>query len=190
MTEPRRINAVSARACTLRDAEPADRPFLLALHASTRASELARTGWSPETRQVFVQMQFEAQQADYLRRHPGSRCQVIDSGEGPVGRLWVARGDDCFHVLDISLIPALRGCGIGGACLRTVLDAARDEQVDVRLHVAVGNPARRLYERLGFVAIGLPGLHQAMTWTPPPGARRVACANDLNDSLEMHDEQA
>ncbi len=190
MNAPRRLNAAFAHASTLRDARPEDRPFLLALYASTRANELAQTGWSPETRQVFVQMQFEAQHADYTRRHPASRCQVIDSGGGPVGRLWVAREDACLHVLDISLIPALRGCGIGGACLRAVLADAHAAQLEVRLHVAVGNPARRLYERLGFVATGLPGLHQAMTWTPPPGPRRLACSNDAYESLEMHDEQA
>ena len=187
MTDARRLSAVFAHAATLRDAEPTDRPFLLALYASTRATELAQTGWSPETRQVFVQMQYEAQQADYLRRHPGSVCQVIESGAGPIGRLWVARDDDCLHVLDISLIPALRGCGIGGACLRGVLEEARKQQLEVRLHVLAGNPARRLYERLGFAPVGLPALHQAMTWTPPLGARRRASAND---SLEMRHEQA
>ena len=186
-TPPLRLNAVFARAPTLRDATDDDRPFLLALYASTRADELARTGWSAETRQVFVQMQYAAQHADYLRRHPDSRCQVIESGDVPVGRLWFARDGHSLHVLDLSLIPALRGQGIGGACLRRVLDEAGLDGLDVRLHVAVGNPARRLYERLGFVAAGLPGLHQAMTWTPPPGARRPALTND---SWEMRHEQA
>ena len=188
MTDARRLNAVFARAATLRDAGPADRPFLLALYASTRSDELAQTGWSPETREVFVQMQYQAQQADYLRRHPGSVCHIIESDNRPVGRLWVARAVDGLHVLDIALIPALRGCGIGTACLRSVLDEAREAQLDVRLSVLVGNPARRLYERLGFVARGEAGLHQAMSWTPPPGDHRRASANDF--SLEMRHEQA
>ena len=72
-TPPLRLNAVFARAPTLRDATDDDRPFLLALYASTRADELARTGWSAETRQVFVQMQYAAQHADYLRRHPAPK---------------------------------------------------------------------------------------------------------------------
>ena len=188
MTDVRRLNAVSARAVTLRDAAPADRPFLLALYASTRSDELALTGWSPETREVFVQMQYQAQQADYQRRHPESVCQVIESDGHPAGRLWVARDDDGLHVLDIALVPAARGHGIGTACLRSVLDDAREARRDVRLSVLAGNPARRLYERLGFVARGKAGLHQTMSWTPPPGDHRRAPANDF--PLEMRHEQA
>ena len=48
----------------------------------------------------------------------------------------------------VSIDPELRGQGIGGELIRRSI-ASCDGQV--KLHVDFGNPARRLYERLGFV---------------------------------------
>ena len=36
----------------------------------------------------------------------------------------------------------------------------------VVLHVQQANPARRLYERLGFVDAGTSGLHTELRWAP------------------------
>ena len=178
----------------LRDAVESDRPFLLALYASTREEELALTGWPPELRQAFVRMQYDAQHADYTRRFPGSPCRVMESGQGAVGRLWLGRDEAGLHVLDIALIPALRGCGLGGACLRRVLDDAREHWLPVHLHVLAHNPARRLYERLGFVATGEDDLRVAMTWTPEPDAvlpaAGTATLSTPRRPLEMRHEQA
>ena len=171
---------------SLRDAEPADRAFLVALYASTRAQELAQFGWTAETERVFVQMQYDAQYADYVGRHPDSRCQIIELHHCPIGRLWVAADARSLTLLDISVIPALQGRGIGTDCLRRVLRQARETRLDVELQVVVDNPARRLYERLGFRAIGEAGVRQAMRWRPPPAARSSTVV-DL--PLEIHHEQ-
>ena len=48
----------------------------------------------------------------------------------------------------VSIDPSLRGQGIGGELIRRSI-AECDGQV--KLHVDFGNPARRLYERLGFI---------------------------------------
>jgi predicted GNAT family acetyltransferase len=42
----------------------------------------------------------------------------------------------------------------------------------VRLHVVSSNPARRLYERLGFVQVGTAGAHLALEWRPKPADER------------------
>jgi hypothetical protein len=36
----------------------------------------------------------------------------------------------------------------------------------VRLHVVAGNPARRLYVRLGFRPVGWTGPYEQMEWLP------------------------
>jgi GNAT superfamily N-acetyltransferase len=46
--------------------------------------------------------------------------------------------------------PAHQGKGLGGAVLRHVMAASVDER-PFRLDVLQGSPARRLYERHGFV---------------------------------------
>jgi ribosomal protein S18 acetylase RimI-like enzyme len=174
-------------AITLRDALPADRGFLLALYASTRADEFAQFGWPVETKRAFMQMQFEAQRGDYERRHPGALCRIIELRSCPVGRLWVAQDARRLAVLDISLIAELRGQGIGTACLQRVQRRAAAARLDVELQVALGNPAQHLYERLGFRSVGENGVRRAMLWTPCPDAPTPRPTNTLE---EMQHEQA
>lgn len=149
-----------------------DRDGLQAIFASTRTDELALTGWPEAQCQAFVAMQFEAQWQHYTRHYPDALCQLIlqDGGAGNTrvaGRLWVDRRADTVHVLDIALLPEARGQGLGGACLRDLIDEARRRQVSLTISVEIHNPARRLYERLGFEAQGeAQGLYQRMAWQP------------------------
>ena len=166
----------------LRDASPSDRPFLLALYASTRAEEFAHLGWPVEMERAFMKMQFEAQRSDYERRHPAALCQVVELRRCPIGRLWVAQDARSLTVLDISLVADLRGQGIGSDCLRHVQRRAAAAGLDVELQVVHGNPAQHLYERLGFRNVGEAGVRQAMAWTPS--------VHVANPPEEMHHEQA
>ncbi len=177
------MNAVDADdPITLRDASPSDRPFLLALYTSTRAEEFAHLGWPVEMERSFMQLQFEAQRGDYERRYPTAKCQVVELRRCPIGRLWVARDARSMTVLDISLLAELRGQGIGTACLGWVQQRAARARLDVELQVVVGNPAQRLYERLGFRNVGEAGVRQAMAWSP--------AAHGAHSFEEMHHEQA
>jgi len=54
----------------------------------------------------------------------------------------------------IALVPEARGRGIGTSLLSALLDLARDMGFPrISLSVAIANPARRLYERFGFVKV-------------------------------------
>lgn len=168
---------IAGEILTQRDATPSDRPFLLALYASTRAEEFAQLGWPAEMERAFMQLQFEAQRGDYERRHPGARCRVVELRGCPVGRLWTAREGDSIVVLDISIVADLRGQGIGTECLRGVQRQAAAAGLSVDLQVVTGNAAQRLYERLGFREVGTSDVRQAMTWrlgpaTPPSSTSR------------------
>ncbi len=166
----------------LRDALPSDRAFLLALYTSTRADEFADLGWPVEMERAFMKMQFEAQRTDYERRHPGARCQIVQLHRCPIGRLWLAEDARSLTVLDISLVAELRGQGIGGECLRRVLRCADAARLDVELQVVRGNPAQRLYERLGLRTVGAGDVRVAMVRRP--------ASTTPNTSEEIHDEQA
>jgi ribosomal protein S18 acetylase RimI-like enzyme len=50
--------------------------------------------------------------------------------------------------------------------LRGVLAAAAQRGVAVRIHVEVNNPARSLYDRLGFREIETCGIYTLMEWRP------------------------
>ncbi len=58
------------------------------------------------------------------------------------------------EIADLCVAPAARGKGIATLLMRAILDA--DDCTDCFLEVRMSNtPARRLYEKLGFRAIGL-----------------------------------
>ncbi len=66
----------------------------------------------------------------------------------------------------IILLPELRGRGIGLCLIEKILERGRQTGRPVVLQVLRLNPARRLYERLGFREIELTPTHHLMRWTP------------------------
>lgn len=165
---------MSAPEPSLRPAAPEDEAFLDRLYASTREREMAAWPWPDGMKRDFLRMQAHAQRTDYGRRFPEARVEIILVGGAPAGRLAVDRSGGEIDLLDISLLPEHRGQGIGGRLLEGLLaEAARDGR-RVRLQVERANPARRLYERLGFVPRGDDGVYCAMEWssTGRPAAGR------------------
>ena len=69
----------------------------------------------------------------------------------PAGYLDVVDRDDHVLLANVVLLPGFHGRGLGTRLLRRVLAHADARGVPVRLTVLRPNPARRLYERLGFV---------------------------------------
>ena len=51
------------------------------------------------------------------------------------------------------MFPGQRGRGVGTALLARVLEAAQERYTAVSLSVTASNPARRLYERAGFIVL-------------------------------------
>jgi|SRR5580698_3644612 ribosomal protein S18 acetylase RimI-like enzyme len=150
----------------LRPAAPADREFLFRLYASTREEELALLAWPPGMKEAFLRQQFEARTRDYeSRSNAGESVIVLRDGQ-PVGQLWVDRSQDELRVLDVALMPGHQRSGLGTSLLTGLLNEARERNVPVRLHVFADNPARRLYERLGFSAVGPAGAYQEMECRP------------------------
>jgi ribosomal protein S18 acetylase RimI-like enzyme len=157
-----------AAASSLRPALEDDRPFLLDVYASTRADELALVSWTDDEKEAFIAQQYAAQDATYRARYPDGSFLVIEVQGRPVGRLYLARLMDEIRVVDIALLPAARGQGIGTALLRGVLGEAEGKGLVVRLHVEAWNPAMRLYQRLGFRRLETRGIYEFMEWRGQP----------------------
>ena len=91
----------------------ADRELLIAVYASTRAEELAPVPWDDAQKDAFIRMQFAAQDRYWREQKPGAEfCVVLVDGE-PAGRLYLDRRADEIRIVDIALLPAWRGRGIG-----------------------------------------------------------------------------
>jgi len=141
--------------------------FLLRLYATTRADEMAMvTDWSDEQKEWFVRMQFQAQHAWYQEHYGDAQFDVILLEGVPAGRLYVHRRAAEIRLIDISLMPELRGRGIGSILLRELMGEAEAAGKPLTIHVEKYNPAMRLYLRLGFKPIEDRGPYDLMEWRP------------------------
>ena len=156
----------------LRPVTEADREFLLRLYASTRADELAQVAWAEGALEAFLEQQFSAQDAHYRANYPGATLDVIEVDREAAGRLYVHRGEDDIRIMDIALAPRFRGRGIGTALLRELMAEAGSSGRSLSIHVEMQNPARSLYDRLGFVPAGEHGVYVLMKWLSRRRPRR------------------
>lgn len=156
---------------SLRLITPSDDVFLLALYASTRP-DLAALGLPDAQRDMLLRVQWMAQRHGYQSRFPQGEHQLVLVDEAPAGRLWVAREPEELRLVELSLLPAHRGTGVGTRLLQALQREASEIGKPLRLSVARDNPARRLYARLGFtpVADGTPDgePYLALEWRPGP----------------------
>jgi GNAT superfamily N-acetyltransferase len=152
----------------LRPAERDDAEFLYLIYASTREEELAAVPWNAPVKEAFLRMQFTAQDSHYRATFPKASYDLIVGGDEVLGRLYLDRAAEAWLVIDIALLPAHRGKGIGTRLLAEVLSAAEAAGKPVRMHVERFNQAQRLYGRLGFRQIADEGVYLLLEWKPTP----------------------
>jgi ribosomal protein S18 acetylase RimI-like enzyme len=161
-----RSSLPASSSITLRSATVTDEEFLLKIHASTRAAEMALVPWSEEQREAFLQMQFNAQHSHYLEQFPRADYKLILADGEPVGRLYVDRDDMAVKILDIAVLPDKRRAGIATFLLTEILAEAKESDIAVRIHVETFNPSLGLFERLGFNRIAEEGINFLLEWRP------------------------
>lgn len=136
-----------------RPATDSDQPLLRKLFATSRP-DLALLP------SALVDMQFEAREREYSAAYPNASREILIVDETPMGSLLVDR--DSWRLVDICLLPEFRGRGIGSQVLSSLLEEAAQAKACISLQVANDNPARRLYERLGFVEVGRDAMYTDM----------------------------
>jgi ribosomal protein S18 acetylase RimI-like enzyme len=130
-------------AIRLRPASAADLPFLLRLRQLTMTEHLQRAGIPADDESHRRRLAAHFEDAMVV-------CEGANANAEPIGLLKVTRAADEWHVHQIQILPSRQGQGVGEAMLRELLAEAARAHVPVSLGVLHGNPARRLYERLGF----------------------------------------
>lgn len=134
----------------LRPAQARDEAFLRRVHDAGRAWEFDPLRHDRELHAKVLAQQFEAQHADYFNRFTLAQYAVVEWCGQPVGRLYADFRDAEIRLLDLMILPAFRGRGIGALIVRGLCAQASVERKPVTLQVHPLNPARRLYQRLGF----------------------------------------
>jgi ribosomal protein S18 acetylase RimI-like enzyme len=126
-----------------RPATQDDLPFLFRLRRATMETHMRASG---------VDTSDDAHRARIL--HGFEHARILERDGAPIGLLKLHRGEHGWDLLQIQLDPTLHGQGVGRRILEDILAEADAARVAVTLGVLKANPARRLYERLGFVQVG------------------------------------
>lgn len=170
---PARCALLRAKGLSLRHAERSDLPFLRDLFAGFRAAELALVPWSASQKRAFIDDQFRLQHVHFTRHHAAADFWVVMQAlplalPRPIGRLYLDRSAQAWHIVDIGLLRDVQGRGLGSGLLTWIQGEAAAAGASLGLQVAANNPrARALYLRLDFRDCGPPGeMHQPMRWHP------------------------
>jgi ribosomal protein S18 acetylase RimI-like enzyme len=161
-------------AIALRPIRPEDRDLLCRIYGSTRTEELAVVPWTEEQKAAFVKMQFDAQTAYWDEQYPEAERSIVEIGGQAAGRLYVQRWPKEIRLVDIALLPPFQRRGAGTELIRRLFAEAAASSRSVTIHVEIFNPARALYERLGFVSKGERGVYDFMEWKPSALAGAVS----------------
>ncbi|PYC82151.1 GNAT family N-acetyltransferase [Streptomyces tateyamensis] len=148
----------------LRVGEPADVEPIAELRAEAMRPDLERLGRYDEDR---VRRRFrEAYRPEHTR--------VVEVDGRLAGCVAVRPAEDGHWLEHFYLDPALHGRGIGSSVLAGLLTEADAAGHTLRLNVLQGSPARRLYERSGFVLTGEDPMDVFMVRPPGSGAGSAA----------------
>ena len=141
---------------SLRPATEDDYDFLWWLHGATMRDYVAAIwGWD------------EALQVQYFQeRFDPARMEIVECAGEAVGYISVERREASIFLGAIEIAPGYQGQGIGTGLIRDLQGEAERRSVPLKLQVLQGNPARRLYERLGFAPTGETETHIMMSWLP------------------------
>jgi ribosomal protein S18 acetylase RimI-like enzyme len=150
----------------LRPVQEKDGSFIEAVYGSTREDELKRTNWPEQQKKAFIIMQSMAQLAEYKTKFPGAVFEVIVYKNKDAGRFYTWESDTEIRLIDITLLPAFRGKGIGTFLLKELIKKSNKLQKKISLHVEPDNPALYLYSGLGFMRVRNNGRHYYMEREP------------------------
>lgn len=160
-----------------------DLELLYRIYGSTRADEMAVTGWSEPDIENFLRMQFELQHTQYMKNYKNPCFEIILFKEEPVGRLYVERGKKEMRIIDIALLPHACRRGIGSKIISELIDEANKTRVILSLSVEYNNPVLGFYERLGFEQMDQGGVYLLMEKKPAIALAGKVRAGEIIDGI-------
>ena len=149
----------------LSNARESDLQVLLELYCDVRGPEISAWGLPADQIEAFLRMQFEARQQSYQAAYPEARNEIVSIGGVPVGHWLVAYSPTELRLVDIALLGAFRNRGIGADLIQKLIDECRANDLVFRLQVLRGNPAIRLYMRMGFRETSTDPMYIQLAWS-------------------------
>jgi ribosomal protein S18 acetylase RimI-like enzyme len=140
----------------LRPGERGDREYLWWLHRETMRDYVDKTwGWDEAWQRVKFDENFD----------PLS-LRIIEKDGEPIGYISVRRSCEEIFLAGIEIAPEQQNQGVATQLIKVLLGESDLSRLPVKLQVLKVNPARRLYERLGFQCTGETPTHYMMQREP------------------------
>ena len=149
----------------LRPAGEGDTALVAAIYACTREEELRQVPWDAAQKMAFTDWQSQQQEQHYAAHYPRAE-RLIVMLEQPIGRIYVDTTPREVRLMDVTLLPEHRNQGVGSRLMEAFLAYADGLGRQSSLHVEPFNPAKRMYERLGFRVVETRGLYEFMVREP------------------------
>jgi ribosomal protein S18 acetylase RimI-like enzyme len=153
-------------AVTTRPMTDDDSMLLFELYASSRADELSRSGWATPQQRSFFRMQAQNQERYFQRHHDHLDRRTICINGFSAGRLLIDRAAHALTIVDLALLPAFRGRGVGSLLIRCLLEQAAEENLPVHVEMPKNSPSVATCERLGFRYADDVGDRRHLVWNP------------------------
>ena len=132
-----------------------DIDFLYALHIATMREYVDKTwGWEDAFQEKL-----------FRKNYVPSQIQIITLAGNDIGMISLEEGNEDVFLRVIEIHPTYQRRGLGTTIIQKVIDEAARQTKPVRLQVLKVNPAKRLYDRLGFAVIQETSTHYVMRTT-------------------------
>lgn len=161
------MKRISASAVKLRPARASDEKFLEELYLQSRDWEVEQSNLPPQQVALFLRQQYALQKQHYDKVYPNADRHILEHRGKAVGRLFVDTVDGTLRLIDITLVRSARNAGVGKHFIQMLQKQAKKEKRALTLHVHRFNPAKRLYESLGFLQTATNGDYLLLSSTAP-----------------------
>ena len=124
-------------------AEESDKNFLIGLRKSTMIEHLEKAGIYLSEEQHISRVNFKYE-----------NTYLIYTSNQKVGMLKYIENENSIEILQLQIIPDYQGLGIGKRIINQVTDICKISNKILTLKVLKENPAKHLYQNIGFTIVG------------------------------------
>lgn len=137
-----------------RAANKSDITFLLTLRKQTMQQHLINAGLNSSEEQHLERIYDHFEDSFIIMLH-----------DQPIGLLKVGRFAHGLHIRQLQLVPECQRQGIGRKVIEQMQHKATKMGLAITLNVLLKNPAKSLYERVGFKVVGQNQWEFQMRWS-------------------------
>jgi ribosomal protein S18 acetylase RimI-like enzyme len=108
----------------------------------------------------------EQSRRETVEQVSSGRTEVIELNQVPIGVQLVERPGTHVQLVQLYIAKEFQRRGLGTQLVRRLFVEARELNLPIRLRVLAVNPAKALYERLGFMVVQATPERLFMEWSP------------------------